>query len=82
MDKATSIAAALDAGKLPSTQQVNEFIDWLDKVGIASVEPASNGNLSSQGRLLANRVRDVLNAYKQLGTNKNGEFNASFLITQ
>jgi hypothetical protein len=75
MDKATSITAALDAGKLPSTQQVNQFIDWLDKVGITSVEPASSGHLSSQGRLLANRVRDVLDAYKQLGLNKNGEFN-------
>ncbi|KAF9458086.1 hypothetical protein BDZ94DRAFT_1271588 [Collybia nuda] len=73
MDKATSIVAAFEAGKLPSTQQVNQFIDWLDKVGITSTETLSTGNLSSRGRLLANRVRDVLDAYKQLGMNKNGD---------
>ncbi|KAG6851681.1 hypothetical protein H0H87_012826, partial [Tephrocybe sp. NHM501043] len=71
MDKATSVLAALDAGKLPSTQQLNDFIDWLDKVGIASVEPSSSGNLSSQGRLLAKRVRQVLDAHKKLGVDKN-----------
>lgn len=74
MDKASSVLAALDAGKLPSTQQLNQFIDWLDHVGIASIEPMSSTNLSSQGRLLAKRVRQVLEAYKKLGTNKNGEF--------
>ncbi|KAG5646262.1 hypothetical protein DXG03_003858 [Asterophora parasitica] len=74
MDTATSILGALDAGKLPSTQQLNQFIDWLDKVGIASIEPKSTGDLSSHGRLLAQRVRELLEAYKQLGMNKNGEF--------
>ncbi|KAG6852139.1 hypothetical protein C0991_002655, partial [Blastosporella zonata] len=73
MDKATSVLAAIDAGKLPSTQQLNDFIDWLNNVGIASVEPTSSGNLSSQGRLLAKRVRQVLDAYKKLGSNKNGD---------
>ncbi|KAG6916006.1 hypothetical protein DXG01_008858 [Tephrocybe rancida] len=73
MDKATSVLAALDAGKLPSTQQLNQSIDWLDKVGIASIEPSSSGNLSSQGRLLAKRVRQVLDAHKKLGSNKNGD---------
>ncbi|RDB22342.1 Uncharacterized protein C32A11.02c [Hypsizygus marmoreus] len=73
MDKATSVLGALDAGKLPSTQQMNEFLDWLDKVGITSIEPTSSSHLSSQGRLLANRVRAVLDAYKQLGNNKNAD---------
>ncbi|KAF5378126.1 hypothetical protein D9615_007578 [Tricholomella constricta] len=73
MDKATSVLGALDAGKLPTTQQINQFIDWLDKVGIASVEPRITGDLSSQGRLLARRVRELLDAYKQLGINKNGD---------
>ncbi|KAG6889628.1 hypothetical protein C0992_004584 [Termitomyces sp. T32_za158] len=73
MDKASSVLAALDAGKLPSTQQLNQFIDWLDHVGIASIEPSSSTNLSSQGRLLAKRVRQVLDAYKKLGANKNGD---------
>ncbi|KAG6900015.1 hypothetical protein C0993_004198 [Termitomyces sp. T159_Od127] len=73
MDKASSVLAALDAGKLPSTQQLSQFIDWLDHVGIASIEPSSSSNLSSQGRLLAKRVRHVLEAYKKLGANKNGD---------
>ncbi|KAG6810174.1 hypothetical protein H0H92_013012 [Tricholoma furcatifolium] len=74
MDKATSVLAALDAGKLPSTQQLNSFIDWLDNVGIVTIEPSSSGNLSSQGRLLSKRARQVLDAYKKLGTNKNGQY--------
>lgn len=73
MEKTTSVLGALDAGKLPSTQQFTQFIDWLNKVAIPSIEPSSSGNLSSQGRLLATRLRDVLNAYKQLAMNKNGD---------
>lgn len=73
MDKATSVLGALDAGKLPTTQQLNQFIDWLDKAGIASIQPTASGDLSTQGRLLAKRVREVLDAYKQLAMNKNGQ---------
>ncbi|KAF8063575.1 hypothetical protein FPV67DRAFT_1507164 [Lyophyllum atratum] len=73
MEKATSVLAAFDAGKLPTTQQFVQFIDWLDKVGIASIEPSASDELSSQGRLLAKRVREVLDAYKQLALHKNSD---------
>jgi hypothetical protein len=71
MEKTTSILAALDATKLPSTQQLIQFIDWLDKVGIISV--ATGDHLTSQGRVLADRVREILDAYKQLISNKNAD---------
>ena len=74
MDKATSVLGALDAGKLPSTQQFNLFIDWLNDVGIASLEPAVTQNLTSQGRVLADRLHEIFDAYKQLAANKNGDF--------
>jgi hypothetical protein len=70
MDKATSVLAALDGCKLPSTQQLAQFIDWLDDVGITSV---ASDNLTLQGRVLAARVREILDAYKQLILNKNGK---------
>jgi hypothetical protein len=38
MDKSTSIIAALNAGKLPSTQQFNRFIEYLERVGIVSLQ--------------------------------------------
>ena len=74
MDKATSVIAAFEAGKLPSTQQFNQFVDWLNDVGIAKLEPTSNTELSAQGRVLANDLRHVLEAYKTLGSNKNCAF--------
>lgn len=74
MDKASSVFAAFEAGKLPSTQQFNQFIDWLNDVGIAQLEPTSNTELSAQGRVLANDLRHVLEAYKTLGSNKNCPF--------
>jgi hypothetical protein len=72
MDKASSIIAAFEAEKLPSTQQFNSFIQWLSDVGITQIEPTADTALSSQGRLIANDLRQVLNAYKQLANNKNG----------
>jgi hypothetical protein len=79
MDKTTSVLAAFEAGKLPSTQQFNKFIDWLNDVGIAKLEPTSNTELSSQGRVLANDLRHVLESYKTLGSDKNCPFSYSSL---
>ncbi|KAF7290672.1 hypothetical protein MIND_01307500 [Mycena indigotica] len=72
MDNLTSVTAALDAGKLPTTQQLNVFIDWLTKSAIPSVEP-SQDTLSGQGRVLARDIRGILEAYKTLGANKNND---------
>lgn len=72
MDKASSVIAAFEAEKLPSTQQFNSFIQWLSDVGITQIEPTADTALSSQGRLVANDLRQVLDAYKQLANNKNG----------
>jgi hypothetical protein len=72
MDKASSVIAAFEAEKLPSTQQFNSFIQWLSDVGITQIEPTANTALSSQGRLIANDLRQVLDAYKKLANNKNG----------
>lgn len=74
MERTTTVLAAFEAGKLPTTQQANNFIDWLSHVGITQLEPGANTELSSQGRILADDVRNVLDAYKQLGTNKNCVF--------
>ncbi|KAJ7629412.1 hypothetical protein DFH06DRAFT_1304101 [Mycena polygramma] len=70
MDRITSITAALDAGKLPTTEQVNDFLDWLTRSVIPAVKPAED-SLSGQGRLLANDIRKVLESYKLLNANKN-----------
>jgi len=71
MNKTSSVIAALDAGKLPSTQQFNRFFDWLIDVGITNIEPSAQGDLSSQGRVLANDLRRILDAYKAFLNDKN-----------
>ena len=74
MDKASSVMAALDAGKFPSQQQINAFIDWFLNSPLSQIEPTSEGGeLSEQGRIIVEDVRDLLTAYKQLGENKNGQ---------
>ena len=78
MDKASSVIAAFEAEKLPTTQQFNSFIQWLSDVGINQIEPTADTALSSQGRLIANDLRQVLDAYKQLANNKNGMFSLSY----
>ena len=71
MERTSTVLAAFEAGKLPSTQQTNNFIDWLAHVGLTQLEPTAHTALSAQGRVLADDVRAVLDAYKQLGKNKN-----------
>lgn len=74
MEKTTNVLAAFEAGKLPTTQQANTFINWLNEVGITQLEPNANTELSSQGRVLANDARHVLDAYRHLASQKNGKF--------
>ena len=73
MDKTTSVLAALDAGKLPNQKQVDQIIDWVTQNVIPEVQPSGGGELSAQGRVIANGLREVLQSYKQLGSAKNGE---------
>ncbi|CAK5276167.1 unnamed protein product [Mycena citricolor] len=70
MDKAASITAAFEAGKLPTTDQVNQFLDWLLTSVVPAVQPVADA-LSGQGRVLANDVRNILEAYKALNDHKN-----------
>jgi hypothetical protein len=76
MDKTSSVIAALDAGKLPSQRQINVIIDWI-LVDIIPSDPTELNDLTERGKVIARDLTDLLNAYKQLGTNKNGA--ASFL---
>ncbi|EIN08109.1 hypothetical protein PUNSTDRAFT_121211 [Punctularia strigosozonata HHB-11173 SS5] len=74
MERATSIFAALDAGKIPSQKQVDSWIDWLIHSGLVQVEPSgSGGELSVQGKILINDIREVLEAYRELGNEVNGD---------
>ncbi|TCD68513.1 hypothetical protein EIP91_010569 [Steccherinum ochraceum] len=74
MEKSAHVLAALDAGKIPSQQQINSFIDWLLNSALTQVEPsADGGELSEQGKLLVNDFRGLLNAYKLAGEHQNGD---------
>ena len=63
--------AALDAKKLPSTHQLIQFIEWLDNAGFTTTVPAAI--LTPQGQILADRVHEILHAYKQFIKNKNSD---------
>ncbi|KAL1713884.1 hypothetical protein EV715DRAFT_210772 [Schizophyllum commune] len=71
MDRATSVVAALEAGKLPSQSQISAWLKWLDDSGLTQAQPEGKDALSSQGRVLLNDVRGVLAAYQTLGERKN-----------
>lgn len=74
MDKTTSVLAALDAGKFPDQKQINQAIDWALTNLIPEIEPAGSSELSAQGKVIADGLREILRAYKQLGSNKNGRW--------
>jgi len=71
MDKLSSVIAAIDAGKIPTQKQVDDAIDWSLQNIIAGVESPDMGKLSEPGKVLARGLRDLLLAYRQLGTKKN-----------
>ncbi|EGN98629.1 hypothetical protein SERLA73DRAFT_107695 [Serpula lacrymans var. lacrymans S7.3] len=73
MDKTTAVIAAFDAGKLPNQHQVNQYIDWSLNNVLSTVDSPGAGKLSEPGKILANGLRNVLQAYRQLGSNKNGD---------
>jgi hypothetical protein len=72
MDKTTSVLAALEAGKLPSQKQVTKIIDWFQHSVLTQVQP--NGQLTAQGKVIADGVSQVLEAYKKMGESKNGQY--------
>lgn len=82
-DKASSVAAAAQVGKLPSQKQTNEFIDFIqqflrnaDSQAASMAEKTGGsdvGKLSEYGSTLARDVCEILEAYKQIGTQKNSK---------
>ncbi|KIK91528.1 hypothetical protein PAXRUDRAFT_13737 [Paxillus rubicundulus Ve08.2h10] len=71
MDKISSVIAALDAGKLPTQAQINAIIDWTLENLVVFPDSPDIEKLSEPGKILVRGLREVLVAYKQLGTSKN-----------
>ena len=68
-----SVLGAIDAGTLPSEDQVNQAIDWFNKYFLTQVEPSGTDDLSSHGLVLADGVCNILDVFLELGANKNSE---------
>ncbi|KAI0033573.1 hypothetical protein K488DRAFT_84772 [Vararia minispora EC-137] len=76
MDKASSVSAALNAGKQPSQQQINAWVNELLQGPLLKAEKTEiGGELSESGRRLATDLRNVLETYKLYGERKNGNSN-------
>lgn len=84
-EKLASIIAALDAKKLPSQKQVDEYLSFTQRLfekaekGAGDLSEQANtgdiGRLSKHGSILARDTIDILEAYKVLGDEKNRTFN-------
>jgi len=76
MESTASILGAFGAQKLPTQKQTNAWIDvviyQIDQVSHVSKD-SGTGHLSEHGLRLANDLKQVLLAYKELGTHKNGD---------
>ncbi|KAK2459822.1 hypothetical protein APHAL10511_008143 [Amanita phalloides] len=79
MDKLSSIIAALEAGKLPTTRQVVQFIDCVEMVALPRAQHSMEAmtvdipDMSAQGKIIANHLKNVLECYKQLAIHKNSK---------
>lgn len=71
MDKVASIIAAIEAGKLPTQSQITDYIDYTLTHVITPLEDDDSSKLSEYGSILAQDLRDVLQAHKNLGINEN-----------
>lgn len=71
MDKLASIIAAVEAGKLPTQSQITDCTDYTLTHLITPLEEDDSFKLSEYGSILAQDLREVLLAYKNLGLNKN-----------
>jgi hypothetical protein len=79
MDKATSVIAALRAGKQPSQSQTNDWIEKLLQSEFIQFEETDDvGELSQNGKKLARDLRAILEAFKTYGSHKNGTVFLSF----
>ncbi|EMD36643.1 hypothetical protein CERSUDRAFT_136886 [Gelatoporia subvermispora B] len=74
MDKTTSVIAAFSAGKLPTQQQVSQALEQALHSAVLSDDPSPDGGqLSEQGKVLQNDVREILEAYQQLVDSKDSD---------
>ncbi|KAH8922908.1 hypothetical protein BT69DRAFT_1262998 [Atractiella rhizophila] len=74
MEKAANISAAFSTGKLPSTAQSNAFLAWLLESDFIKPSGVQNGGqFSEKGMTMIKDLREMLEAWKQLGENKNGD---------
>lgn len=81
-EKAACVAAAVQAGKLPSQNQINDYISFAQKflenansqaASLAKQTDGSDvGKLSEHGSTLVRDVNEILDSYKQIGAQKNG----------
>lgn len=77
MESLACILGAFSAGKMPTQTQMNSWMDsfasQMDTLSNAAQDP-SFGRLSSHGQKLSEDIKQLLFAYKVLGTKKNGVF--------
>lgn len=85
MESTATFIGAFSAGKLPTQQQTNDWIDYvvkqLDNVAEVSKTPGS-AKLSENGTRIASDLKQILLAYKELGSRKNGVFRFGTLLYQ
>lgn len=73
MDKASSVIAAINAGKQPTQEQTRAWIDRLLASPLLQIEQAdSGGKLSENGKKLAQDLRAIFEAYNTYAAHKNG----------
>jgi hypothetical protein len=81
-DKFASIIAALEAGKIPSQKQFNDYVVFAQQFiqrannqasSFAEQQQSSDvGKLSEDGSLILGDLNEILEAYRDLATQKNG----------
>ncbi|PVG01902.1 hypothetical protein CPB86DRAFT_24838 [Serendipita vermifera] len=78
-EKYASIIAALEAGKIPSQKQINQCIAFVQRLIHQAInqdgkgQSSDIGRLSSDGAQILGDVNDILEAYKDLANQKNGD---------
>ena len=76
VDKIVDVLAALEAGKVPSQDQISGFLQMLLKSELLKDDRGKvipgNGPMGKQGRKVLRDVRALIQALLQFGTEKNG----------